>query len=191
MLTISRKHFAVAGIVILCAGAVMAIGVSWNKYKAAQHAIPEFRPPQSELPKDLSAHLSSYQTRLRTAPALPIREATEASGKTVQIHGDNVLFIDPVQGYAIKQLAAVWPDLKNKPVVVWTNSTPEAAQKEWTYQGYHEDPLPGAMDLFTTTSIPVPDAYHAEGNQWRELPGVLKDEEVSDWVKFFQADVKK
>ncbi|SFV03735.1 hypothetical protein [Alicyclobacillus macrosporangiidus] len=195
-LNIKKRIFILSIIGVCAVGSVLAALLTVNRGQTAiaapasteaqKHAEPVYTTPQTKLPQAVSDHLSSYQSRLKTVSSLPLTQANDAAGKPRSIEGDNVLFINPSLGYAVKQFTQVWPQLTKKPVVVWTNTTPELAKKEWAALGYHGDPLPDAVNLYSTASIPVPDAYHRDGKAWTEMPGILRDSETDKWQHFFK-----
>ncbi|WP_436664554.1 hypothetical protein ACOALA_20650 (plasmid) [Alicyclobacillus acidoterrestris] len=146
-----------------------------------QQQDPSSQNLQQALPKSISATLSAPKTRLRQVNELPISRIGIHSLKTQS----NVLYIAPDEVYAINQFRSIWPQLAEKPTVVWTNTTSNDAKNLWTKAGYTGDPLPSDHTYYTSQSIPTPDAYHlSKSSQWQEEPGVLKDE-YTYWVSFF------
>lgn len=127
------------------------------------------------LPANLQAKLIGFAEREKTVKTLPIPE-----------DGTNVLYISPMEQYAIAQFQQVWPRLKQRPVVVWTGTTETQAKSIWAREGYKSDPLPSAKTEYIQKSLPTPDSYHQTGkNTWLEVPGVLPANQVDLWVGFF------
>lgn len=140
-------------------------------------------PPQSSqpqvpvktLPTNIEGKLSSFSARLHTVTALPTK-----------VKAQNVLYISPTEDYAVTQFARVWPDIKDKPTVIWTGATQAQAEGVWANTGYKFDPLPSPQTEYVTNSLPTPDAYHqVSKNTWIEMPGVLRTAEVNKWPGFF------
>lgn len=127
------------------------------------------------LPMNLQAKLIGFEAREKRVKKLPI-----------DVSGTNVLYISPMEQYAIQQFQQIWPRLKAYPVVVWTGVTKAQAQEIWRKEGYDSDPLPSAHTEYVSKSIPTPDAYHRDGKAWMEVPGILPTNQLDKWETFFR-----
>ncbi len=128
-------------------------------------------PPTKSLPASVMNHLASFSTRVKQgAPVFSVQRAS-------------VLVIDPAEQYAITQFRQVWARIQ--PIeVVWTN-TQTYALHEWKREGYASDPLPSAQTVYRAIPLFTPVAYHKIGGAWEMLGGILRPNQVQDWVKFF------
>lgn len=134
--------------------------------------------PIKALPSTIQSKLTPFAKRQRTVHSLPIKERCESK---------NILYINPGEEYAIQQFISVWPQMKDKPTVVWVNTTEERAKLLWAKEGYNTNPLPSAKTLYTKTNTPAPDAYHSKNSkEWNEMPGVLSSSETNKWISFFE-----
>lgn len=128
-------------------------------------------PPTKSLPSGLMSHLITYAKRV------------QASKPSFVVPGRSILVIDPSEQYAIAQFKQVWARIQ--PVaVVWTNTASYAAA-EWKAEGYKGNPLPSTRTEFKATPTLTPVAYHFSGGSWRSLGGILRPDQVQDWLKFF------
>ncbi len=128
-------------------------------------------PPTKSLPAKIMSHLISYAKRVQ--PGKP----------TFAVSGHSVLVIDPSEQYAITQFKQVWTQIL--PVtVIWTNTKAYAA-KEWKAEGYKGDPLPSTQTKYMAIPLLTPVAYHKTVGVWKTVGGILRTNQVQDWVKFF------
>lgn len=127
------------------------------------------------LPGNQQAKLIGFDARKKRVSHLPIA-----------VNGTNVLYISPMEQYAIQQFQQIWPRLKADPVVVWTGVTKAQAQTIWHKEGYENDPLPSVHTEYVPQAIPTPDAYHRDGKGWMEVPGVLPASQLDKWETFFR-----
>ncbi|GMA59248.1 hypothetical protein C7445_1185 [Alicyclobacillus sacchari] len=135
---------------------------------------PSVHAVMDRLPGNLQAKLIGFDARKKRVSHLPIA-----------VKGSNVLYISPMEQYAIQQFHQIWPRLKVYPVVVWTGVTKTQAETIWRKEGYPSDPLPSAQTEYVPQTIPTPDAYHRDGKAWKEVPGILPVSQQEDWVTFF------
>lgn len=136
---------------------------------------PSVHAVVDRLPGHLQAKLIGFDVRKKRVSHLPIA-----------VKGTNVLYISPMEQYAIQQFQQIWPRLKAYPVVVWTGVTKAQAEMVWRKEGYPGDPLPSQQTEYVSQTIPTPDAYHRDGKAWVEVPGILPASQLEDWVTFFR-----
>ncbi|SIT14341.1 hypothetical protein SAMN05421799_1182 [Alicyclobacillus vulcanalis] len=136
---------------------------------------PSVHAVVDRLPGNLQAKLIGFDARKKRVSHLPIA-----------VKDTNVLYISPMEQYAIQQFQQIWPRLKAYPVVVWTGVTKAQAQEIWRKEGYDSDPLPSAHTEYVSKSIPTPDAYHRDGKAWMEVPGILPTNQLDKWETFFR-----
>ena len=128
-------------------------------------------PPTKSLPSAIMNHLIGYAKRV------------QRGGPTFTVSGHSVLVIDPSEQYAIAQFQQVWARIQ--PVtVIWTN-TKAYAEKEWKAEGYQGDPLLATQTSYRAVPLPTPIAYHKTGNGWMTVGGILRTNQVQDWIRFF------
>ena len=132
---------------------------------------------ERSLPPKLQEKLSNPKSRLRSGVQLPASIHNKSA--------KNVLYINPMEQYAIAQFRLVWGKLPSTPDVVWTGTTEATAKSLWLKEGYQGDPLPSNKTLYITKSLATPDAYHRVGKLWQEEPGITSEKDVSFWVTFF------
>ena len=127
------------------------------------------------LPVSVQAHLSPLSKRENLVHKLPSKTAAQT-----------ILYISPSEKYAIYQFMSIWPQLNQKPAVVWTGTTKSTVQTVWKQEGFTTDPLPSTTTTYISKSIPTPDAYAERSpTSWDEVPGVLPASKASRWVPFF------